>query len=615
VPDRPRSCPPIEDYALIGDCGSAALVSRDGSIDWLCWPRFDSPSVFGALLDADEGGSFQVRPTSDFEVERCYLEETNVLETTFHAENGVLRLTDLMPVAEDQAYDRKLWPEHEVLRRVECVEGEVTVQITCAPRFEYGRVAPRLDRRGELGFFYTHGEDVLVLRSAVPLECSGGDDDSVLRGRATLREGERRYVALAYDQKEPAVLPLLGDHAGERVERSVRYWRGWAGRCQYDGPYRDAVMRSVLTLKLMTYSISGAIVAAPTSSVPEVIGGSLNWDYRYCWLRDAAFTLRVLFQLGYKREGEAFLSWLLQATRRTFPDLKVFYDVHGNTDVEEQKLDFLDGYKGSRPVRLGNGAISQFQLDVYGEIIGAAYEAVRRDADLDAHERNMLRKLGEAVCDRWQEKDNGIWEVRGERCHRTYSKAACWVALDRLLQLREENILGGLPTERFNKVKREIRQTIEEKGFSEKRNSYVAAFSEERLDAALLLLSVYGYADASADRMQATYERIDEDLGTDGLLYRYLDDDGGTPDEGTFGICSFWAVEHLAKAGRLDEARERFEHVLEHANDVGLYAEEIDAETGALLGNFPQAFTHVGLVSAALTLKEAAGGEADADGE
>jgi GH15 family glucan-1,4-alpha-glucosidase len=599
--------PPIKDYALIGDCGSAALVSRSGSIDWLCWPRFDSPSLFGALLDREQGGFFRIAPAADdYRTERRYVEQTNVLETTFHTEDGTLRLTDTMPVAEHRAYKDDLWPTHEVLRRVECTEGTVTVEVTLAPRPDYGRRRADFEQRGELGFFHQRGKRVLVVRSEVPLEPS--EDDSVLAARVPLGEGERRFLSLAYDEGEAAVLPLLGNHAEARLKQTASYWRTWAGRCQYDGPYAEAVTRSILTLKLMTFAASGALIAAPTTSLPEVPGGEKNYDYRYCWLRDAAFTLRVFFALGYNREGKAFFEWLLQATQHTFPDLNVLYTVYGSTEAPEKELDHLEGYDGARPVRIGNQAKGQYQLDMYGELVSAGYEfALHTDDPFDRYQHKRMRQLGEAICNHWQDADNGIWELRGEDKHRTYSKAMCWVGLERLRWLADENDLDDkLDVERFAAVQEEIRADIEENGFSEKQDTYMATYEHDRLDASLLLLVVYEYIDATAPRMKATYESVADALDADGgLLYRFPGEDGGEPEEGAFGICSFWVVEYLAKADRLDEARERFEQVLGHANDVGLFSEEIDPSSGAFLGNFPQAFTHVGLIKAALALKDA----------
>jgi len=595
---------PIEDYALIGDCASAALVGRNGSIDWLCWPRFDSPSIFARLLDADDGGHFQVRPVANFSVERRYLPDTNVLETTFTTERGVLRLTDLMPVAERAAYRRELWPEHEILRCVECVAGTVEVDVHCDPRLDYARIDPALDDRGPHGVFYNHEGAVLIVRSELPLVLARGR--GALHGQVLLREGDRHFLSLTYDEGEPAVLPLLGEHAETKIERSVAFWRGWASRCEYDGPYRDAVVRSALTLKLMTFAPSGAIVAAPTTSLPEAIGGTRNWDYRYCWLRDAALTLRALYDLGYEEEGRAFFSWLLHATRLTAPSLSVLYDVYGNAHVEERTLDHLEGYRGSSPVRIGNGAHDQLQLDTYGELISAAYEFVRREQRLDSWHARLLRTLGNEVCERWREPDEGIWEVRSGRHHHTFSKAMCWVALERLVRLHEADYLS-VPAGRYRETARTIRTAVEERGYNDEMESYVATFDGDRLDASLLLLPMYGYVEATAPRMRSTFARIHDELGRDGLLFRYPHgtDDGFSSREGAFGICSFWDEELFARLGRVEEARANLDRTLSYANDLGLFAEEIDPDTGAFLGNFPQAFTHVGLINAALALETA----------
>ena len=595
---------PIEEYAIIGDCASAALVSRDGSIDWLCWPRFDSPSIFARLLDADIGGHFQIRPVGDASIDRRYLPNTNVLETTFRTSTGVLRLTDLMPVAERSAYLEELWPEHEILRQLECVEGRVDVSVVCDPRLEYATIDPPLEDRGPHGYVYNHRGSVLIVRSDIPLTLS--PNRGALHGRETLTAGDRCALSLSYDAGEPAVLPLLGDAADRKIERSVAYWRDWAARCEYDGPYRDAVVRSALTLKLMTFAPSGAIIAAPTTSLPEAIGGERNWDYRYCWLRDAALTLRALYELGYEQEGRAFFSWLLHATRLTAPSLSVLYDVHGKSNLDEHVLPHLEGYRQSPPVRVGNGAHDQLQLDTYGELISAAYEFVRREHRLDGWHARLLRQLGNEVCRRWREPDEGIWEVRSGRHHHTFSKAMCWVALDRLIALDEAGHLS-VPVDRYRAEARAIRSAIEENGFNEEIGSYVATFGGTRMDASLLLLPTYGYIEATAPRMESTFARIHDTLSTDGLLYRYPPgtDDGLHSEEGAFGICSFWDEEMFARLGRLDDARVQLDRTLSYANDLGLFAEEIDPNSGAFLGNFPQAFTHVGLINAAITLEKA----------
>lgn len=602
--DRRVGYAAIGDYAIIGDCRSAALISRDGSLDWLCIPRLDGPSTFAALLDAEKGGCFAVRPTQRYSVERSYIGDTNVLETVFSTETGRVRLVDLMPVISEEEKRRQLSPDHQVLRLIECVAGEVEVEVVCDPRPDYARVVPRLSDHGALGLFYESGAEILVLRSEIALSLS--TDRPGAQGQEVLREGERRRISLALAVGEPAVIPPLGTEAEAKIERSIRWWEAWVGTCRYEGPYRDHVIRSALTLKLMAYAPSGAVVAAPTTSLPERLGGVRNWDYRYCWLRDASLTLRALFDIGYTTEGEAFLSWLLHATRLTWPELQVMYDIFGETRLEERELAHLEGYAGSRPVRIGNGAADQFQLDVYGEMVDAAFQFVLRGGRLDRSTARMLVGLGMTVCRRWREPDEGIWETRAGRRHHTYSKVMCWVALDRLIRLHEAGHIKA-PVQTFAAERAEIRREVESRGYSERLGSYVSALDGDELDASLLLLAIYGYVDPAAPRMRQTCERIHERLGQDGLLYRYLGHDGLPPGEGAFGICSFWGVECRARQGEVAKAAADFERVCSYANDVGLFAEEMDPESGTLLGNFPQAFTHVGLINAALTLAECSG--------
>jgi GH15 family glucan-1,4-alpha-glucosidase len=591
---------PISDYAIIGDCHSAALVSREGSIDWLCWPRFDSPTLFGALLDAEQGGRWLVRPTAVFTSERRYLGPTIVLETRFRTSSGVVRLLDLMPVESEIERRRELRPDRAVLRLIECLDGQVEIEMRCDARPDYGRARTRPVERGPLGWRYEHPACLLTLRSEVPL---GRAPDGGLEGRVTLRAGERRAAALTFADREPAVLPALGDAAWRRLESTRCWWESWAARCHYQGPYRDAVLRSALTLKLMSYAPSGAVVAAPTTSLPEWLGGVRNWDYRFCWLRDASLTVQALFDLGYPEEANAFMAWLLHTTRLTRPELQIVYDVYGGPDLPERELAHLEGYAESRPVRIGNAARNQLQLDVYGEVLDAAYHFVRRGGRLDRDTARMLVGFGNTICRRWREPDAGMWESRAALRHHTYSKAMCWVGLDRLLRLhRERHVV--LPAARFEAERSAIREAIESSGYSRRLESYVAAFDGEELDASLLRLPRLGYVEATAPRMVQTADSIETHLASDGLLYRYRAyADGLPPGEGAFGICSFWAATCRALGGDVDGAAEIFERVLGFANDVGLYAEEIDPATGTALGNFPQAFTHLGLIDAALTLE------------
>jgi GH15 family glucan-1,4-alpha-glucosidase len=596
---------PIADYALIGDCRSAALVSREGSIDWLCLPRFDSPAVFAAILDARRGGRFRVAPVGAARVSRRYIGLSNVLETTFETDDGIVRLTDAMPVADEKTKTRALWPDHEVLRRVECVEGRATVEALYEPRPDYGRARPRL-RPGAHGTIHCeHGTEVLILRSDIPLKVAA--DGASASGRRELARGERAILGLSFAHQLPAVYPAHGACAEGVIEGSIRWWETWASTCTYDWKHRDAILRSALALKMLTYAPSGAMVAAPTASLPEKIGGVRNWDYRYCWLRDASLTLRALVDLGFSEEGEAFLSWVLHATRLTQPKLQVLYDVYGEVRVHEQDLEHLDGYAGSRPVHIGNGAAGQLQLDVYGEVVEAAYQYVVRGGSLDRSTGGLLAGLGRTVCSMWREPDEGIWEPRAGRRQNSHSKMMCWLALDRLIRMREEGRLR-VPLDGFRETRDAIAEEIESRGWSAEAQSYTAVLDGTEVDAALLRFALSGYADPAGARMQRTVRRIEDRLGAGGgLLYRYLMPDGLPPGEGAFLICGFWAVECQALAGRLREAEERFERLMDDANDVGLLSEEIDPASGAMLGNFPQAFSHIGLINAALTLAECAG--------
>jgi GH15 family glucan-1,4-alpha-glucosidase len=591
--------PAIGDYAMIGDCRSAALVSRDGSVDWLCLPRFDSPSIFAALVDVHRGGRFLIQPLARRSVTRRYVGETNVLETTFTTNSGVVRVTDLMPVDSEQAKARELWPEHELLRTVECLSGEMAVRVLFDPRFDYGRVVPRFDG-GPNGVFYCeHGARALALTTDVPLAVD--ENRPGLAGTAHLTAGDKRYLSMTYAHGMPMVLAPLGDIAARRVERTVAWWNQWVTSCIYAGPYREAVVRSALVLKLLSYSPSGALIAAPTTSLPEQIGGVRNWDYRYCWLRDASLTLRALRDLGFEVEAESFLSWLLHATHMTWPELGVLYGVYGEPRLPEYEVTHLAGFAGSAPVRIGNAASNQFQLDSYGELVEAAFLWVAQGGALDRASKSKLVELGHAVCDRWHEPDDGIWERRSGRRHHTHSKVMCWVALDRLLQLHESGFLRVRAAE-FAAHRDRLRAEIEARGFNERLQTYVSTFDGEEVDASLLVLPLHGYTDASAPRMRSTCERIRRFLGANGLVYRYRESDGLPPGEGAFGICAFWEVQNRIRQQRHAEATHQFEALLSCANDVGLLAEEIDPLTHAALGNFPQALTHIGLINAALEL-------------
>jgi GH15 family glucan-1,4-alpha-glucosidase len=588
---------PLRDYGIIGNCRSAALVSTGGAIDWLCWPRFSSPSVFAALLDSVRGGRFVVRPAQPWTSTRRYVGESAVLETTFRTETGLARLTDLMPVMQEGAKSDELWPDHELLRRLECVEGTMEVEVLFDPRPNYARAEPWF-RRQPFGLMCAHRNQVFALQSDHPLELASANRGPA-RGRATLAAGDTWTLSLAYCEQVAAILPPLGEPVLARIDRSVRWWNTWMSACGYQGPWASLVRRSAITLKLMTYSPSGAIVAAPTTSLPEAIGGIRSWDYRYCWLRDGAMTLRALFDLGFAEEGEAFLSWMLHSTSVTRRKVQVMYDVFGEWRLPEKTLDHLEGYRRSSPIRVGNGASKQLQLDVFGEVMDAAWVFVQRGGTVDRVTGNMLAGIGRTVVRRWMEPDEGIWEPRAGRQHHTHSKMMCWVALDRLMRLADAGHVKA-DTQTVAVTRDEIRDAIERRGFSQRLGSYVSIFDHETVDASLLLLALTGYADPTSARMMGTVALVRERLGAGGLLYRYLEEhDGLPPGEGAFGICSFWAIQQRVLADELDLATAEFEHLASFANDLGLFAEEIDPSTGEALGNFPQAFTHVGAINAA----------------
>jgi GH15 family glucan-1,4-alpha-glucosidase len=595
---------PIEDYAIIGDCRSAALVSHNGSIDWLCFPNFSGASLFAALLDPERGGRFGINPLGEFQAQRRYVAETNVLETTFKTRTGIARLTDCMTVPVESEARTSLLPQREVLRIVEVVEGEVELEFIYEPRPDFARAKARLRQYGQLGWGCAYRDELFMLHANIPFDYD--PQGKTLSGQLRLTAGDKRHLSLTYTKRDIAVILPLGTDADKRLLDTLQWWSSWSKQLTYDGPYRDMVLRSVLTLKLMTYSLSGAVVAAPTASLPEKIGGVRNWDYRFCWLRDASLTLAAFDDLGFRSENEEFLAWLLHATRLSWPKLQVLYDVYGETELIETTLDHFRGYRNSRPVRVGNAAHAQTQLDVYGEVILAVYDAVQHGIRLDAMEARMLTGLGRTICKQWRQPDQGIWEARNEGLHNTYSKAMCWVGLDCLLRLAEQGHIR-IPYRRFQDEREAIRHAVETQGFNKTRGSYDTAFGVDEVDASLLLLARCGFIDANHPRMIGTYERIERELGDNGLIYRFRAgfDDFLPPGEGSFGIASFWAIDYLALRGDLDKATQRFERLLSYANDLGLYAEEIDPQTGAALGNFPQAFTHVGLINAALTLQKA----------
>jgi GH15 family glucan-1,4-alpha-glucosidase len=588
---------PIREYAAIGDGRTAALVGRDGSIDWLCLPDLDSPSVFAALLDAERGGSFELAPRSPFEAERRYLPDTNVLETTFATADGRVRVTDAMPLPRGG-----LAPGRELVRRIEGLAGEVTMRWRVEPRFGYGARRTRVDRRTGVPRA-TAGSTALALPTwgAGEPRCAQGS----ISGELTTTPGSRSLLALSASHAEPLVLPSR-EEAEERLDATAEFWRSWAGSRSYEGPWREATIRSALALKLLVYAPSGAIAAAATTSLPEEIGGERNWDYRFSWLRDAFFTLDAFLALGCPAEAEAYLSWLLHASQLTHPRLRVLYALGGGTRTPERRLD-LAGYRRSRPVRAGNAAGDQRQLDVYGELLQTAWRYVDSGNRLDRDTARRLAAIADEACRLWAEPDSGIWEVRSEPLHFTQSKLMCWVALDRAASLAEAGHLPGEGIPRWRRARDAVGAFVERECWSEELRSYVRHPGSAELDASLLFGVLMEYRPADERRLDRTLDAIARELRHGPLLDRYRGEDGLAGREGAFLACSFWLVEALARRDRAEEAAELMEQLLALANDVGLYAEEIDVAGGEFLGNFPQGLVHLALVNAAVACAERGG--------
>jgi len=592
---------PIADYALLGDCHSAALVSTEGSVDWWCVPRFDSRSVFARLLD-EEAGHFTIRPVETSDVQREYVRDTMVLRTTFHTRSGTLCVTDALALeAGARGHDIGLRSPHILLRMAEVLAGRVELLVEFAPRPEYGLVSPSLHRTPD-GVRTDGGADTLLLSSDLDLHI----DHGTAGARVILEEGKPAAFALQH-RSGLARTDFDAVNAAVLLENTVAGWRSWAEEHRtYDGPYGDAVARSTLVLQALTYQPSGAVVAAPTTSLPEILGGEANWDYRFCWLRDASLTLRALWVAACPDEGARFFDWMASAVGRQ-PDrhVQIMFGVEGERDLTEHELDHLAGYGNSRPVRIGNDAWRQRQLDVMGEVLEAAH-LMRDRLTLQPTTAAFLCDLADRAAATWEQTDAGIWEGREGERHYTSSKLMCWVALDRAVKLAGQLGEGAQPQE-WAAARDELKVAILEHAYNEELGAYAGAFGSDRLDASVLLMPIMGLVPADDERMLATIHAIDDQLGVDGLVRRWT---GASEDEGAFVICSFWLANCLALAGELARAREVFERVAGHANDVGLLAEEIDPRDGSLVGNFPQAFSHVGLITAAWSIQQAAAREA-----
>jgi GH15 family glucan-1,4-alpha-glucosidase len=601
---------PIADYGLLADCNSAALVDRDGSIGWLCLPRYDSPAVFAQILDP-EGGHWQIKPSGAYRSERRYLPGTLVIETTFVTESGSVRLTDAMTFGEGQRHhELGFGAPHLVLRLVEGVLGEMELGFELAPRPEYGLVKP-LFRATESGGRTFGGPNQVVVTASVPTAI----DDSTMSATFTVSAGEQVGFALQWAPPEgPAPEPLAPDQVAARIEDTSEAWRSWeAEHDVYDGPHRELVRLSSRVLKGLTYRPTGAIVAAPTTSLPETVGGERNWDYRYSWIRDSSLTLEALYIGACSDEAEEFISFMTSSAggRASERSLQIMYGIAGEHDLTERELPHLRGWRNSAPVRVGNGAWGQTQLDVYGELLNSLHLYREQLGELHPEIQAFVADLANTAARRWRERGAGMWEMRGEPRHHVSSKVLCWVALDRAIALAPQ--LGEHANlEHWTAERDHIREAILTRGWSEARQAYAQSFDSDELDAAQLLMPIFGFLPATDPRMRSTIEAIARDLTEDGLVLRYrnqegMNADGLTGEEGTFVICSFWLVSALAKAGEVERAEALFDKLLSYANDLGLLAEEIDTAAGELLGNFPQAFSHIGLITAAREIDKARG--------
>jgi alpha,alpha-trehalase len=596
---------PIGEYALLSDCHSAGLVSRDGSVDWLCLPRFDAPSVFCRLLDPG-GGHFSIRPAGEFETSRRYVDQTMVLETTFTTERGTAVLTDALATGRDErGHHLGADSPGTLLRSLACTEGEIEAELSYSPRPEYGLVHPLLFPV-PCGLVARGGASRLLLSTSAGFAV----EDATATASVRLTAGQAAVFALAHgDMAGPPLAPWTAEEITGRLADTIEGWRSWSAIHQnYEGPWRELVHHSGRVLQAMTFAPTGAIVAAPTTSLPETIGGARNWDYRYTWVRDASLTMDALWVAACPDEASKFFAFLATAAgsgRQRDADLQIMFGIGGEQDLSERELPHLAGWRGSRPVRVGNGAWLQRQLDVYGELLGAAQRLVDQLGDLDPVTRRFLTAAADTAAARWRQKDQGIWEIRGEPRDFLYSKLMCWVAVDCAISLA-----GHLGAEDrvadWEATRDEIRAAILTRGWNERTGAFTQAFGSEDLDASNLMLAITGFLPADDPRMKATIDATAQRLTDErGLVYRYLSHDGLGGEEGTFVLCTFWLAHAQALAGDVEAASATFERALAAINDVGLLAEEIDPRSGEMIGNFPQAFSHVGLINAAWAVSQA----------
>ncbi|WP_305930511.1 glycoside hydrolase family 15 protein [Qipengyuania benthica] len=594
---------PLADYAVIGDMQACALVSKAGSIDWLCLPNIADPALFAGVLGA-WGGRFAVGLKGKSTTERCYIGGAPILRTRLIQDTGIVSVTDFLALRTN-GLGGTLEPERELIRIVEAESGNPTIEFVYEPRPCFGK-DPHLAKRGKTSWACQHEADLILFRTDVA-DCDS--DSRQVAGSEKLQTGDRRYFSLSFCRRDIGVIPVLGEECETKRQAAEQWWSAWLSRSNYSGNFREPVRRSLMALRLLASRETGAVAAAATSSLPEWIGGKRNWDYRYCWMRDAYFVLSAFVRCGLQDEAEAYFNWLMHATQRDKPELRPVYDIFGRSDLPEKEVSHLEGYRNSAPVRIGNGASQQVQLDSYGSVILGARALVEQGGTFGRSEAKRLAGFVETVCGNWQQPDNGIWEMRRGRLHHLYSKAMCWGALDGALWLEERDLLE-LDRDKVRSNLDTIRAVVLEHGWNEDRQAYTGALDCEHLDASVLLLPKLGIIEADHPRMVATYERIDAELAKGSFVWRYDPsiDDNSSP-EGAFMACSFWAAEYLALAGRRDEAAGRMRKLLGAGNDLRIFSEEYDPEAQIMLGNLPQGLSHAALVHAALALGEKNGDE------
>lgn len=582
----------ISGYGIIGDTLTTALVGIDGSIDWFCIPRFDSPSVFAAVLDRRKGGNYRIWAEGTEKTEQGYDGFTNVLITTMHAAEGALRITDFMPVRETPGEDQ------EIHRIIKCTEGRVTVRLHCSPRPDYARARTEVEVEGGRCVFKSPEQEFVLLTNLKP---EPGDGEIYASFELVAGE-EEHFVFKESTAEDPG--DLVG-HCRMELDNTMDFWDKWSNRCAYKGEWEDSIKRSALVLKLLTYSPTGAILAAPTTSLPEEIGGERNWDYRFSWLRDAALTLYTLSSLGYEEEHQAYLGWIRRLCAVCGVNLQVLFGIEGARDLRESTLDHLEGYRESRPVRIGNGAFDQFQLDIYGEVVNAINHHLEQGGSFEEDIMLLMVELVDFVADNWSRPDNGIWEVRGGERHFLYSKLMSWVALDRGLKIAKGyDFLDIEPNvEGWEKARSELEKNIIDKGWDEEKGSLVMYYGTDGLDAAVLNYPLMGFFSPDDPRVRSMVERIEEELRAGNLVRRYMLPDGLSGGEGAFVLCSFWLAGCWTLLGEKEKAAEIIDAMCDMSNHLQLFSEEIDVGSGAFLGNFPQAFSHIGLINSVLNYR------------